>query len=90
MNFTSNYKKKIVIVIEFILNLSYKFREALRIQKLLRIKCKEMLTQSDGKIYEGIMDTLNMNLWPAPLKIIQQIVDSMKQFRVRIILILKI
>jgi len=46
-----------------------------------------MLTQKDRKLYyEGIMDTLNMNLWPAPLKIIQQIVDSMKQFRVRIIL----
>jgi len=49
-----------------------------------------MITQNEGKIYEGIMDSLNMNLWPAPLKIIQQIVDSMKQFRVRIILTLKI
>jgi len=54
-------------------------------QKLLRVKCKEMLSQNDdGKIYKGIMDTLDMNLWPAPLKIIQQVVDSMKQFRVRI------
>jgi hypothetical protein len=49
-----------------------------------------MLTQNDSKVYEGIVDTLNMNLWPAPLKIIQQIVDSMKQFRVRIILTLRI
>jgi len=48
-----------------------------------------MITQNEGKIYEGIMDTLNMNLWPAPLKIIQQIVDSMKLFRVRIILTFK-
>jgi len=47
-----------------------------------------MLTQNDGKIYEGIMETQNMNLWPAPLKIIQQTVDSMKQFRVRIVLTL--
>lgn len=49
-----------------------------------------MLTQNDGKMYEGIMDALDMNLWPAPLKIIHQIVDSMKQFRVRIVLTLKI
>jgi len=70
--------------------LSYEFREALRIQKILRSKCKEMLTQNDGKMYEGIMDTLDINLWPAPLKIIQQIIDSMKQFRVCTVLTLKI
>lgn len=49
-----------------------------------------MLTQNDGKMYEGIMDTLDINLWPAPLKIIQQIIDSMKQFRVCTVLTLKI
>jgi len=49
-----------------------------------------MLTQNDNKVYDGIIDTLDMNFWPAPLKIIQQVVDSMKQFRVRIILTLRI
>lgn len=49
---------------------------------MLRVKCKEMITQNDGKMYEGRMDDIDMNFWPAPIKIIHQIVDSMKSFRV--------
>lgn len=60
------------------------FREASNTQELLRVKCKEMLSQNFSKRYEGIIDDADMNLWPAPLKIAEQTINSMQEFRVRI------
>lgn len=60
----------------------FDIREALKKQKLLRIKCKEMVSQNQSKRYEGIIDFADMNRWPAPLKIAHQTIDSMKDFRV--------
>lgn len=54
-------------------------------QKLLTVKCKEMLSQNYSKRYEGVIDDIDMNLWPAPLKIAHQTINSMKEFRVRMI-----
>lgn len=51
-------------------------------QELLRVKCKEMLSQNYSKRYEGIIDDPDMNLWPAPLKIADQTINSMMEFRV--------
>lgn len=51
-------------------------------QKLLRVKCKEMLSQNYSKRYEGVIDDEDLNLWPAPLKIAHQTINSMKEFRV--------
>lgn len=51
-------------------------------QKVLGVKCKEMLSQNYSKRYEGIIDDPDMNLWPAPLKIAYQTLNSMKEFRV--------
>lgn len=51
-------------------------------QKSLRVKCKEMLSQNSSKRYDGIIDTTDVNLWPAPLKIVYQTINSMKEFRV--------
>lgn len=65
----------------------YNYREASKMQKLLRIKCKEMLSQGSNKRYDGIIDDPEMNLWPAPLKIVYQTLNSMKEFRVRILFI---
>lgn len=65
------------------------FREASKMQKHLRIKCKEMLAQTHGKRYEGTIDDPNVNLWPAPLKIIHQTINSMKEFRVCIFIIFR-
>lgn len=52
-------------------------------QKLLKVKCKEMSSQNYSKRYEGIIDDEDMNLWPAPLKIAHQTINSMDEFRVR-------
>lgn len=60
------------------------FREASKTQELLRVKCKEMLSQNYSKRYEGIIDDPDINLWPAPLKIADQTINSMTEFRVRI------
>jgi hypothetical protein len=60
------------------------FRDASNMQKLLRVKCKEMLSQNYSKRYEGIIDDIDMNLWPAPLKIAHQTINSMQEFRVSI------
>lgn len=54
-------------------------------QKLLTVKCKEMLSQNYSKRYEGVIDDIDINLWPAPLKIAHQTINSMKEFRVCII-----
>jgi len=43
-----------------------------------------MLSQNYSKRYEGIIDDPDMNLWPAPLKIADQTINSMTEFRVRI------
>lgn len=51
-------------------------------QKSLRIKCKEMLSQNTNKQYEGLIGDTDMNNWPAPLKIVHQLIQSMKDFRV--------
>jgi len=51
-------------------------------EKLLKVKCKEMLSQNYSKRYEGVIDDIDMNLWPAPLKIAHQTINSMKEFRV--------
>lgn len=51
-------------------------------QKLLKFKCKEMLSQNYSKRYEGIIDDPNINLWPAPLKIAHQTLNSLEEFRV--------
>lgn len=66
-----------------------KTREALKMQKLLKIKCKELLSQNSSIRYDGIIDTNDVNLWPAPLKIVYQTINSMKEFRVCIKLIFK-
>lgn len=65
----------------------YIFSEASKTQELLRVKCKEMLSQNYSKRYEGIIDDADMNLWPAPLKIAEQTINSMVEFRVRILCI---
>lgn len=65
----------------------YIFSEASKTQELLRVKCKEMLSQNYSKRYEGIIDDADMNLWPAPLKIAEQTISSMVEFRVRILCI---
>jgi len=44
-----------------------------------------MLSQNYSKRYEGIIDDADMNLWPAPLKIAEQTINSMVEFRVRIL-----
>lgn len=41
-----------------------------------------MVSQNQSKRYEGFIDDPDMNLWPAPLKIIYQIINDMKEFRV--------
>jgi len=41
-----------------------------------------MLSQNYSKRYEGIIDDPDMNLWPAPLKIADQTINSMAEFRV--------
>jgi hypothetical protein len=46
-----------------------------------------MLSQNYSKRYEGIIDDADMNLWPAPLKIAEQTINSMVEFRVRILCI---
>ncbi|XP_050526602.1 dynein axonemal heavy chain 12 isoform X2 [Daktulosphaira vitifoliae] len=57
------------------------YKEAVKTQKVFRVKCKEMLAQNFSKRYEGIIDDTDMNLWPAPLKIVFQTVNSMKEFK---------
>jgi hypothetical protein len=54
-------------------------------QKSLRIKCKEMLSQNTNKKYEGIIGGTELDEFPAPLKIAQQTIESMKEFRVCIL-----
>lgn len=54
-------------------------------QKSLRIKCKDMLSQNSNKKYEGTIDDMDINNWPALLKIVYQTIQSMKEFRVCII-----
>lgn len=56
-------------------------------QKALKNKCKELLSQNSTIRYDGIIDTADVNLWPAPLKIAHQTINSMKEFRVCIKLI---
>lgn len=56
--------------------------EALKMQNLLKVKCKEMSSQNYSKRYEGIIDDEDPNLWPAPLKISHQTINSMKDFKV--------
>lgn len=58
-------------------------REAMKMQKTFRIKCKEMIVLDSSKRYEGVIDDPDMNAWPAPLKIGHQVIESMKEFRVR-------
>lgn len=41
-----------------------------------------MVSQNQSKRYEGIIDFVDMNRWPAPLKIAHQTIESMKDFRV--------
>jgi len=43
-----------------------------------------MLSQNFSKRYEGVIDDADKNLWPAPLKIADQTINSMKEFRVSI------
>lgn len=43
-----------------------------------------MLSQNYSKRYEGIIDDPDMNLWPAPLKIADQTINSMTEFRVSV------
>ncbi|XP_025190774.1 dynein heavy chain 7, axonemal [Melanaphis sacchari] len=57
------------------------YKEASKTQELLRVKCKEMLSQNYSKRYEGIIDDADINLWPAPLKISEQTINSMVEFR---------
>lgn len=59
-------------------------------QKSLTVKCKEMLSQNYSKRYEGVIDDIDMNLWPAPLKIAHQTINSMKEFRVRMIRVMEV
>lgn len=58
-------------------------REAMKMQKTFRVKCKEMIVLNSSKRYEGVIDDPDMNAWPAPLKIGHQVIESMKEFRVR-------
>lgn len=51
-------------------------------QTFLRVKCKEMSSQNYSKRYEGVIDDDDIHLWPAPLKIAHQTVNSMNEFRV--------
>lgn len=42
-----------------------------------------MLSQKDSNIiYEGLVDDFYIENWPAPLKIVHQTMQSMKEFRV--------
>lgn len=53
-------------------------------QKILKIKCKETVPENSvKKKYEGEVDDIDMDLWPAPLKIAHQTIQSIKEFRVR-------
>ncbi|VVC38423.1 Dynein heavy chain, coiled coil stalk,P-loop containing nucleoside triphosphate hydrolase,Dynein heavy [Cinara cedri] len=57
------------------------YKEGIQIQKKLKVKCKDMLAGEDNLVYNGIVDDLNPDRWPAPLKIIQQTINSMNEFR---------
>ncbi|VVC44482.1 Dynein heavy chain, domain-2,Dynein heavy chain domain,Dynein heavy chain, P-loop containing D4 domain,P- [Cinara cedri] len=57
------------------------YKEATKVQSSLKFKCKEMLSQNYSKRYEGLIDDDDMNLWPAPLKIAHQTINSMDEFR---------
>jgi len=54
-------------------------------QKSLKAKYKEMITKNHGKMYDDIIDFEDTNFLPAPLKISYQTINSMNEFRVRIL-----
>lgn len=59
------------------------FRELHKMFKTYKAKCKLQALENHPNRFTGTVDDPDPNNWPAPLKLIEQVNESIKQFRVR-------
>lgn len=49
---------------------------------MYKAKCKQQANDNNPKRFKGVVDDPDFSNWPAPLKIISQTIDSIKDFQV--------
>nr|XP_018918133.1 PREDICTED: dynein heavy chain 7, axonemal [Bemisia tabaci] len=53
----------------------------LALQQMYKAKCKQQANDNNPKRFKGVVDDPDFSNWPAPLKIISQTIDSIKDFQ---------